>query len=300
MRPEVPVFSLYGEQQAWPTPDLVHCESIEVRSRLHDWHIRPHQHSGLFQILYVRRGSAQVQLDGRRDLLQAGQALVVPQDCIHGFEFERDTLGLVLTLAQPLLVKLTLPIGRSDVLSRPCWTPVLSTEEATWISVTFDAFDREYHGAAPHRSAAMEALLTTILVWLVRHLSLTTPAQARPLRNASRHFARFNALLDAHFKEHRPVSFYAEILGLTTAHLNVVCRDVAGRSPLAIIHERLLLEAKRSLVYTTMQVGAISNALGFSEPAYFTRFFKRATGLGPMAFRTKATASLPDPSKSIG
>src|SRR5256885_127559 len=44
----VPVFKLYGEQEPWPTPDMVHCEAIAARSRLHNWQIRPHQHHGLF------------------------------------------------------------------------------------------------------------------------------------------------------------------------------------------------------------------------------------------------------------
>ena len=289
MHNSIPVFNLYGERHAWPTPDLVHCESIEVRSRLHDWHIRAHQHSGLFQILYVRRGSAQVQIDGRRGVLQAGQVLVVPQGCIHGFDFEHGTLGLVLTLAQPLLNKLAGALdGGIGALSRPCWSEPERDATGPQIGATLDAFDLEYHGDAEHRTPAMEALLTTILVWLMRHLPVTAQPKPAPTRNATRHFVRFRELLDEHFREHRPVSFYAATLGLTAAHLNVVCRDVGGRSALEIIHERLLLEARRSLVYTTMQVGEISDALGFSEPAYFTRFFKRATSLAPMAFRLAA------------
>ena len=43
----VPVFKLYGETAVWPTPDLLHCESIPERSRLHDWEIKPHQHGDL-------------------------------------------------------------------------------------------------------------------------------------------------------------------------------------------------------------------------------------------------------------
>ncbi|MBC7415056.1 MAG: helix-turn-helix domain-containing protein [Herminiimonas sp.] len=291
----VPVFNLYGEHRAWPTPDLVHCESIEVRSRLHDWHIRPHQHTGLFQILYVRQGSAQVQIDGRHDVLQAGQVLLVPQGCVHGFDFEQETLGLVLTLAQPLLNKLAVSLdGSTDAFSRPRRTH--GQDEATSLTVTpigasFDAFDREYHGDAPHRTAAMEALLTTILVWVLRHLAASAPAHPVEMRRAVRHFMRFGDLLDVHFRDHRPVGFYAAGLGVTAAHLNVVCREIGGRSALAIMHERLLVEAKRSLVYTAMQIGEISDALGFSEPAYFTRFYKRATGMAPLAFRAAAVAS---------
>ena len=48
----VPVFKLYGDALEWPTPDLLHCESIPKRSRLHDWVIEPHRHPDLLQLLY--------------------------------------------------------------------------------------------------------------------------------------------------------------------------------------------------------------------------------------------------------
>ena len=49
----IPVFKLYGEDQGWPTPDLLHCESILQRSHLYEWHIRVHQHAELVQLLYL-------------------------------------------------------------------------------------------------------------------------------------------------------------------------------------------------------------------------------------------------------
>ncbi len=47
----VPVFKLYGEECGWPTPDLLHCESILQRSSLYQWHIRVHQHAEMVQLL---------------------------------------------------------------------------------------------------------------------------------------------------------------------------------------------------------------------------------------------------------
>lgn len=62
---------------------------------------------------------------------------------------------------------------------------------------------------------------------------------------------------------------------------------LANRSALQLLHERLLLEAKRQLTYTNMTIGQVADLLGFSEPAYFTRFFKRLTGLSPRDFRLR-------------
>jgi AraC family transcriptional activator of pobA len=52
----------------------------------------------------------------------------------------------------------------------------------------------------------------------------------------------------------------------------------------------MLLEARRNLVYTSMTIQSVGEALGFTDPAYFTRFFKRQTGLSPKAFRLRARA----------
>jgi transcriptional regulator GlxA family with amidase domain len=60
---------------------------------------------------------------------------------------------------------------------------------------------------------------------------------------------------------------------------------VAGRPASALLHARLVLEAKRLLVYTPMRVAEVSWTLGFADPAYFTRFFTQKTGLPPSKFR---------------
>lgn len=60
----VPVFKLYGETQHWPTPDLLHCESIAERSRLHNWQIRPHRHADLVHVLFIHQGKVTLNLRG--------------------------------------------------------------------------------------------------------------------------------------------------------------------------------------------------------------------------------------------
>ena len=60
----VPVFKLYGEECGWPTPDLLHCESILQRSSLYQWHIRVHQHAEMVQLLYLHQGRAEIEIEG--------------------------------------------------------------------------------------------------------------------------------------------------------------------------------------------------------------------------------------------
>lgn len=66
----IPVFKLYGDGADWPTPDLLHCESIAARSRLHDWEIGAHRHADLTQLLYIRRGWAEVEIEGEHTRIE--------------------------------------------------------------------------------------------------------------------------------------------------------------------------------------------------------------------------------------
>ena len=290
--PPVPVFKLYGEHEHWLTADMVHCETIAERSVLHNWQIRPHQHHSLFQILYLKAGKARMRIDDDELDMRAGHVALVPQMCIHGFRFAPNAQGHVLTLAYPLVERRGGDAGAALLaLRRPHLHSLPAGEEGASLRAHFSTIDREYHGVAAHRELALEALLAVLLAWLARQIAPPAPQAIQASRGA-RHFSGFCNLIEAAYAQQHPVAWYAGQLGITAAHLNVLCRQTAGRSALELVHERLLLEARRSLVYTSMSVSQVSYALGFADPAYFTRFFKQRTGLSPKAFRARASAAL--------
>lgn len=285
----IPVYKLFGEQQPWPTPDMLHCESLAVRSRLHNWQISPHRHNGLFQILFLGGGTAHVTIDDTSHEMGAGNIMLVPQMCIHGFRFEQDVAGYVVTLAYPLIRKLAQDASDSLLaLNSPRILMLPDDAEGTYIKAAFQALDAEYRGNATYRSLQTEAILGLILIGLARHAMQPTQEEPHHPGRRSEHFRNFCQLVDEHYMEHMPLSWYARRLGITAPHLNALCRQVAGQSALGLIHERVILEAKRNLVYSSMPVNLVSYAIGFSDPAYFTRFFKRIVGVSPKEFRLKA------------
>ena len=80
---------------------------------------------------------------------------------------------------------------------------------------------------------------------------------------------------------------YAQRLGLTVTHLNRLCREHLSDTALGIVNARILLEAKRCLIFTSLSVKETAAAVGFDDAAYFTRFFRRESGLSPLAFRER-------------
>jgi AraC-like DNA-binding protein len=97
--------------------------------------------------------------------------------------------------------------------------------------------------------------------------------------------SRFRQLIERDFRTTRNVGDYARQLGVTPGHLNALCRKHVGRTAGKMIQGRVIAEARRLLVHTDYDVGRIGNHLGFADPPYFSRVFKRATDFSPLAFR---------------
>lgn len=281
---QIPVFKLYGEERAWPTPDLIHCESIAERSRLHGWEIRAHLHSDLLQVLYIQSGHAEVEIDGQRRVLERSAVQVVPALCVHAFRFSEDIQGHVLTLAQPLVEHLGAALEQQPLSRAACYP---ADDHRGRLDVLFETLAREYGRHEPGRELMLQSLISALLVWLARQALADERAQASLSDRGRTHLRRFQALVEQHYREHRPLDWYASQLGLSVAHLNSLCRRLAGQSGLQLLHQRLLLEAKRNLVYTSMTIAQVADSLGFSEAAYFSRSFRRWTGVSPKDFRSQ-------------
>lgn len=290
VRPDgpVPAYALYGETREDPVLDLMHCESIPARSRLHDWRIRPHRHPGLFQMLYMRRGSAAAEVDGRALRLVAPVVVSMPAAAVHGYAFSRDADGWVVTMPDAAMRGIVADVvGLAACLEVPRVVELRADDGAAFerlVAGVAEEFGR--HGA--DRGCAIRGYLALILVQLGRAVQAGGEAGPAPSNRRAVHLRRFRAAVERDFRDGRSIRDYAAELGLTPVHLNRLCREALGRSALQVVHDRRLLEAKRQLLYTSMTVTEIAYALGYASPAYFSRFFAHRVGRPPSAFRAAA------------
>lgn len=101
-------------------------------------------------------------------------------------------------------------------------------------------------------------------------------------------------LVEAHFKENRTASFYAERIGLTPKRINEILRERAGITISQLLYQLVLIESKRELFHGELSIKEIAYDLGFADQSYFARFFKKHTGTTPERFRQQAHAQLSD------
>lgn len=293
----LPTFFLYGEQGRSTQTDWLHCESIATRSRLHDWEIRPHRHAALFQILNIRRGRAEVSLEGETRAVAGPCVITVPALAVHGFSFAKNIDGTVVTVLEQHVAAL---LQREPTLARrllrPQWA-TLTPAQAVPLSAAVATLQDEFNSTADWRGLAIDAALLHLLL----HLGRTLPAQADAAGATAveaaappagsrgvAHVQRFRALAEQRFREQPALVACAHELGVSATQLNRVCQQVLGHSALGVLHGRTVLEAQRELTYTTMSVKHIALGLGFTDAGYFTRFFQRETGRTPSAWRRAA------------
>ncbi len=107
-------------------------------------------------------------------------------------------------------------------------------------------------------------------------------------------YFHFLDLVERDFAGRHLVKDYLDELHVSQKLLSICTNDNAGKTPLDIINNRLLLEAERRLLYTDMRVKEISTKLGFADPAHFVKFFKKHLGSTPSDFRTDTVIPSPD------
>ncbi len=281
-RRSIETYNLFGE--AGDLPDVVHCETIAARSVLHDWTIAPHRHARLHQFLLIESGGGQARMEERTFALTPMRIVNVPVGDVHGYSFVRGTRGWVLTVAAEVLDQVMLP---SEGLRRTLADAGVVRGTAEMRAIMKRIF-AEYDGrrfARAHVLRAYAALLVGLVAREMAARQATSDA-----RNGAGLFERFEALLESHFLEHWTVSRYAAALSITPTHLSRITRAATGRAASQLIVERIVREARRNLAYTNLPVSTIAYALGFNDPAYFSRLFAEATGLSPRSFREKVSA----------
>lgn len=272
----IPSYALYGEAEADREQDWLHCETIQARSRLHDYRIAPHRHEQLFQVLRLTGGSATVTIDGSSSHLAPPAIVVVPALTVHGYVFSPDVEGIVVTLMD----RDVRAAGAGDI-----GPAVLA--DAGAVGRALDDLTAEADRPGPAHGIAMRALVALLAVAILRSRPAAMERNEAVDRSVT-HARAFRHLVDRSFRRTRRIDAYADQLGISHTHLNRVSREVLGTSALGVIERRVALEARRMLQFSTLPIKQIGAELGYDDPAYFTRVMTRVLGISPAAYRRRA------------
>lgn len=283
----VPKVRLYVERDEDRATWFVNVGHVTDRGR---WRTEPHAHPDYGQVIFVRNGRGVMNLEGAKVPFEAPCALLLPADCVHGLDYEIDADRWVVTVAAPYLTQIN---GKLQEFMQLWSAPRIiafaeASEAAGEFYVLIRKLEREIDAGAVGHVAGTEALLTSLLLMLLREIALDDTGQDGISRSENRLATRFRDLIDLHFRDNLQLQDYASKMGVSLVRLRAACAATSGHSPTKLIHARIITEAKRYLIFGDMTMEQIAFGLGFSDAAYFTRFFRKEVGEAPSQFRLNA------------
>ncbi|WP_027211086.1 helix-turn-helix domain-containing protein [Burkholderia sp. WSM2232] len=281
--PKVRLYVERPEEKNW----FVHVGHVTERGR---WRTEPHAHPAYGQVIFVRNGRGMMNLEGSRVPFDGPCALLLPTECVHGLDYELDADRWVVTIEVVYLAQVNAKLQEFMALwASPRVIPLVYCADAgmEFYSLICSLKEEAESDATGH-VIGTEALLTMLLLKLVREVRLADTGNESATRNDVRVVERFRKLVDEHFRENLPLQDYASMMAVSLVQLRTACASAAEQSPTKMIHARIITEAKRNLIFGDMSVEQIAFALGFADAAYFTRFFRREVGQAPSQFRAAA------------
>ncbi|MBB6272123.1 AraC-like DNA-binding protein [Pedobacter cryoconitis] len=166
----------------------------------------------------------------------------------------------------------------------------LNEEEQKKITLLFEIFIEEFNTVDNIQLEMLRMLLKRLIIITTRLAKGQYVADKNLTDDKLDIIRRYNLLVEKHFRLQHQVQFYAELLNRSPKTLSNLFAIYNHKSPLAVIQERIVLEAKRLLIYTDKSAKEIAYDLGFDDAAYFSNFFKKHTSFSPSDFRSAKSA----------
>ncbi|MRX40258.1 helix-turn-helix domain-containing protein [Flavobacterium sp. LC2016-23] len=150
----------------------------------------------------------------------------------------------------------------------------------------WENFSNEMSSSDSLQKDMLQSILKQILIFCARNLKKS--AHYDQLEKSQVDIIReFNFLVEGHFSKHHDVAFYASKLNKSPKTLSNLFAMVSSRPPITIIHDRIMLHARRQINYTNLSIKEIAYDLGYEDIQTFSRFFKNREGVSPMQYREK-------------
>lgn len=250
----------------------------------------PHRHS-FFQLMLINSGRGRHSIDFETYPVEAGTLYCLAPGQVHEWLFEGPVKGYLINFNEGFFSSFLLNshyLSDFTFFSGKSAYGVyhLTTEFSSILKPLFRCLLIEQRGHQLHKHEIMRAVLLQVCLLISRKFS---EANITSANSNSYHILRsFEKLIEQHYLRIKLPKEYASLLFITPNHLNAVCKQTLEKSAGEMIRDRVILEAKRCLINGNESISSLAYKLNFEDNSYFTRFFKRYTGLTPEEFRKKA------------
>jgi AraC family transcriptional regulator, transcriptional activator of pobA len=249
----------------------------------------PHRHT-FYEILYLTAGSGYHIVDFEPHKVEPPIFYFISPGQVHFWELNQVFEGNFVMFNEDFLV---FPSSGLSTIEEVSFfhtigeAPELYLNEAQSMKTTglLRLMDNEYKVKETNRTSVLRAYLHILIAQLQRLTAGNTKGRrSAPQPSIVR---KFKHLVTENFLRNLSVQDYADMMGVSSSHLGNTLKSMTGFTPAQLIHNEMILEAKRMLIHTELTVSEVGYRLNFEDPSYFSRFFKREVGVNPSQFQTE-------------
>jgi AraC family transcriptional regulator, transcriptional activator of pobA len=289
MKKEIPVYDICNLSQ-FKQEDILVSRFAPYLAQHHNLYLA-HKHTFYHLVLFTEGGGTHA-IDFEQFKVQPYQIYFMIPGQVHSWSFQGRVDGYVINFSQAFLQSFLLKpdyLDQFTFLTGNVKDAVVNLPAAAQPTVVqlFEQLVSESGQEQPMAADVIRALLVQLLVSISR-LSVQQSVRHQVNNYNYTLLKSFQKLIEQHYTQLRLPKDYAELLYITPNHLNALCKDMLGLPAGEVIRSRIVLEAKRLLVNLELNVSEIAARLNFDDNSYFTKFFKKQTGLTPEKFRLEA------------
>ncbi len=281
---------LYSEQDSRRNEISIYRIDDTLLKTLHTRPREPHRND--YQaIIWINAGRGTHLIDDQLYEIEPNTFMLVTKDQMHAFNPKSGTLGCAIRFSDSFLDSDTYhSTCKYSLFNNLTVNSVLKVNERekpafeTLVLQLLNEYEKEDEFG---KFDIIQHYLEALIIKLVQLKKKQFTRQYDTNNSTYLIFQRFNFELEKKFKTYHDVSSSSGRLNISNRKLSDVLKLFVGKSTGEVIQERIVTEAKRALMYSGQTIQEIAYELGFEDPYYFSKVFKKVAGQAPKAFRDK-------------
>jgi AraC-like DNA-binding protein len=286
MKNKMPIYSINKFELSTNEGDF-YTNFLSKHVKNHHFTHYPHKHDFFLVILFTQ-GKGKHEVDFETFQIEKGVLFVLKPGQMHYWELSDDVDGFIFFHSKEFFDKgfISLSIKDFHFYNSFQGTPYFQLTEKQLNKVNFamNELVTEYGNNDFYKWQKIHALILLVYIEISREKHTLGNSKNQTYLTKLR---QFEDLIEVNFRSDKFVKDYAFKLNITEKHLNRVAKSCVGKTSTQLISERTILEAKRMLIYSKLNVTQIGEQLGYFDNSYFVRFFKKNVGITPFAFLVK-------------
>lgn len=274
----IPQYQLYGQPITKHAELDFHIQTIAAFNEKFDHYHHPHRHPNLYQLSWITGGTGVHSMDTQSFPLAPNSLYLLAPGIVHTCHSSNHLSGFVLHFSPAFLPSSIIPLADNTFQ----FIKVQPTD-SQYITDIFTKIHQEFNEVQKGQLQMIQSLITMLLIYKDRLVfKQTSSLSTNRTTDISQ---QFQWLVNTHFTTNKRLAFYAKTMNISVAHLKDCVKATTGIAASELIQKRVILEAKRQLIYSQLSISEIAYQLGFRDANYFFKFFRRHVGQSAGVFR---------------